>query len=252
MITAALKKYHPSLVSMNHDINADLADFHSAVLLAVKQYEKVIEEAGKVSDDLKPEVRRKRQQEIVAKASDQLQSEVDKAAQPYKVATGEIRQEIENASRPGIHKTETSELIALMKAQEIRRVMSSMSTAEAGQLLRASVAVGDPTILHALEGFIVPLVSAPVMELAQQTYKETAMPDRLQALALSEEYAGSVGTTQRFVESAARAIAEKAGLGEVYAGRGEGKRSEVLNLSDAEKAEFIGENGLSLFKELIK
>lgn len=251
MITAALKAYHPSLVSMNKDINADLADYHNVVLLAVKQYEKDIEEAGKVSDDLKPEVRQKQQQEIVAIAFDKLQSEVDKAAQPYKAATGEIRQEIENASRPGIHKTETGELIALLKAQEIRRVMSGMSAAEAGQLLRASVAVGDPTILYALDGFIVPLVSAPVMELARQTYQETAMPDRLQALAFAEEYAGSVGTTQRFVISAARGIADKAGLGEVYEKRGEGKRSEMLNLSTAEKTAFISENGLERFKEML-
>lgn len=246
-----LRSLHPGLVSINEDVNVELVEFQNQVAVALRKYEAAVSEASKVNPDFTAEATRRDQQFKLNIAATELQKTVDMAAQPFKAATGIIRQEIENATRPAIQKTEFGELTALLKAQEIRKVMMTLTEAEAGQLLRSTVSAGDKTVLDALDGFIIPLVSAPVMELAKQRYIENAMPNRVQALELAEEFAGSVSTTQRFLESAAKRIAKKAGLVEAYENRGESIKNEMLNLSVAEKSVFITENGLDLFKELI-
>ena len=251
-ISHFLRQYHPSLVSRNEDINLELVEFQNQVAVALRKYESAVDAATKINPDFTAEATRREQQIKLNIATSELQKAVDTAAQPYKAATQTLRQEIENSTRPATHKTEMGELTALLKAQEIRKVMMTMSKSDASQLLRSSVATGDRSVLDALDDFILPIVSAPAIELAKQTFIEKAMPDKVQALELAEMFAGSVGTTQRFIESAARGIADKAGLVEAYENRGESVKKEMLNLSDAEKSAFITENGLDVFKELIR
>ena len=62
--------------------------------------------------------------------------------------------------------------------------------------------------------------------------------------------ADSVGTTQRFVEKAARGVADKAGLVEMYDSRNQKEQTDFINLSTVEKTAYIAENGLDAFKNL--
>jgi len=253
MITATemLKKIHPGLVSRNKDINGDIEDFHNQVLHSLKNYEKAQEEAGRVSEDLKPGIRQDKQREIIAKAFETLMSEVDKAAQPYRSRTGSARQEIETASRPPVQKTEMAELIALLKAQEIRRQLEGMAPEDRSALLRSTVGVGDPSILHAVEGSLISLIPSPLVDMARQRYQETALSDKLQALEFAEIFSDSVSTTQRFVPSAAMEIAKGAGLGVVFDTMKNRVNHEWISKTDTDKAAFIADNGLEAFKNLV-
>lgn len=246
-----LKSYHPALVSRNEDINVELSYFHNQASEALRKYEASVTTAAKVNTDFTAEATQRDQQDQLYNATADFQAAVDKAAQPYKQASNKIRQEIETASRPGTQKTETAELIALMKAQEIRRVMEGMPLEERAKILRATVAAGDASVLHALEESIVPLIPAPIMELSRQTYQEKALPDKVQALELAEAFAESVETTQRFVEFAARGIAKTAGIEEAFNTRNTAQKNKVAIMTPTEKTAFISENGLDAFKALL-
>ncbi|GAM11372.1 hypothetical protein OR1_03687 [Geobacter sp. OR-1] len=247
-----LKKIHPGLISRNSDINESLFDFHNSLAYAFNNFRQAIESAGKVSERLKPEERLKDQQEIMKKAFTNLQAEFDKAAHPYKSRTGTILQEIETASRPATHKSETAELIALLRAQEIRRELSTLPPDERTALLRSTVAAGDPSILFALEGSILPLIPAPVVELAKVRYQETALPDKIEALNVAGIFEDSVTTSERFMKSAAADIAKAEGLGAIFDSMSDPDKAAFMKMTEGEKTAFISDNGLDAFKESLR
>lgn len=249
-VSDMLRKYHPSLVSRDEGVNVELVDFQRQVAAAIAGYESAVYEAAKVNPNFTAEATRREQQVKLSRAASELQTAVDKAAQPWKSAAVGIRQEIDKSLRPAVPKTEIGELTALLKAQEIRSMMMQLSTEERNAILRATATAGDPSVMHALQGSIVPLVSEPIMNIAREAYEEATAGDLLQQMELAEVFAESVGSCQRFLDSAARGIADKAGLAEAYATKGDVQKKELLNLNASEKAAFIGEHGLDLFKEL--
>lgn len=245
-----LKQYHPGLVSRNTDINDELTGFQNMTAYALQQFESAVEAAKRVDPDKTPEANQRDQRAALAKASNELQTAVDKASQPYKATVGALRQALELSLRPSVPKTEISELTSLLKAQEIRRVLMDLPVEDVSHILRSTVAAGDPSVLHALEGSLVPLVAEQIMDSARNRFLEVAEADKLQQLETAEIMADSVGTTQRFVEKAARGVADKAGLVEMYDSRNQKEQTDFINLSTVEKTAYIAENGLDAFKNL--
>ncbi len=89
-----LAELHPALVALNNDVTAELNPFYNETMAAFTKFEAAIAKAGEVSDDLKPEIKRQKQQEIMGQAYTDLQTAVDKEGQPYLNAVATIRQEM--------------------------------------------------------------------------------------------------------------------------------------------------------------
>ncbi|MFO7877091.1 MAG: hypothetical protein R6U55_10975 [Desulfovermiculus sp.] len=241
------------LVSKDPAVVAELNGYYNVVNEALEEYRQKVREAEDLDKDLKPEARAERQHRILDKARQDLQSSIDKALQHYQAANEEIRQQVNEASKPVQPESEIQQLMQQMREQEIRAELKNMERTERAKLLLNTTKLGDRSILQACERSLTPMVDSTTLDSARNRYTEAVASDPLQRLQYAEHITKAAQVSAKL---ATGAIANQVDSQHDIQPRPQsmGKLNtdpDVTGMSAADKASFIGKHGHDKYMQVV-
>lgn len=229
------------------ETSIELHDQLNQVAEAVKVFKSSILEAAQIDPDLKPEARAERQHKVIDRAKGKLQAELDKILAPMGATIANLSEEVQRAAMPQVEKSEIGQLMDYLKAQEIRATLRTLDQAERRRVLMDSCRAGDRSILTALEGSLVPLLAAPLVESARTEYIEATARPQMDNLRIAKHWEGKA----RSIADLTKKWADRAVESDPRILKRPTTMTPTAGMTDAQKAAFSGQHGLAKWQDFL-
>jgi len=251
--TDFLRDLNRTLVLNDDAINDTLEPFHFEVVAGIKKIKAAIKDATDVSQDYLPEVRAKKQSEILGKAYKDLQVTVDKGAQPILAAPHMLHADLAAAARPKTKETDgdIQRVLDLLTLHHNQDILKNMTLDERSSLLRSSTAAGDGSILHAMEKSLIPLLPAGSLDIARDVFVRASSPDLVKKTEKAEALSSTAKHTMDMLPKAVESLMRDAGLEKPFADRNADKKAAALNMTVEQKSKYISEHGSEAFRKMM-
>ncbi len=246
-----LSRRKKTLVPVTPWKQQQLNDFLTDIDTLFSQHDESAKAARDATSKLKAEYQAAEQEKYLKSFNKRLDTVISQQRQSLMKSRSEIAERIERQKQPHKSDSEISQLMELLKSQEIRQELRSMSGEDKSRLVRQTAAAGDRSIIDAAKGALTELVSPKLIEAAESAY-EMAVVDRNDKSQL-EVVDQLVDTVDRTGREAKRYLDEKNqeyGLVPDAEVKAEVGKANVAEMNDADKAAFVSQHGLDAYRQV--
>lgn len=245
-----LSGFGPGLVSRDQTVRESLNDFYGAVHKAITDYNEALAQAEKVDPDLKDTARAERQHKIIAQAQRKLERTLAAEIQSIGSGVEGLKEEITLAAQPKVPETEIGQLLGYLRMRDIQHDFQRLNGETRARLLRESVNRGDRSILTAMERSLTPMVAPVLLDAAREDFARAVAAPAVQRLEIASHVLDSAKVTARLAQGKAETLLGKA-KGILPRPASMTFQSPAKDMTDAEKAAFIGKHGLGQWKQFL-